>query len=155
VLNALPLDSAFEKAEVETGVPASLLKAIAHTETQFSMVTGSEHDGRQGSIGLMGLRSANAQRGAELARLDIEDVEQDESSNVLAAAYVIAELADARGIDRSDLGEWAETVGDYSGIADEEARHSYVVGSVYEVLNVGTQFVEEDGTPIVTLNPID
>ena len=154
VIEALPLDTSFDDAAREAGVPSQLLKAIAHTETQFQMVSGAEHDGRPGSVGVMGLRADLVSHAAELARLDVMDVQQDPASNILAAAYVLSEMADARGIDRADLGAWAETIGDYSTILDEEARYAYVVGGVYETLNTGAQFVEEDGTPIVSLTPI-
>ncbi len=154
VIDALPLDNAFDDAARETGVPAELLKAIANTETQFQMVSGDEHDGRPGSVGLMGLRPDLVAQAAELASLDVMDVEQDQASNILAAAFLLSEMADARGIDRADLGAWAETVGDYSAILDDEARFAYVVGGVYETLNSGVQLVEEDGTALVSLAPV-
>tara|TARA_R110002096_G_scaffold361075_3_gene554163 strand:+ start:61225 stop:62820 length:1596 start_codon:yes stop_codon:yes gene_type:complete len=154
VVAPLPLDQSFDDAARETGVPTQLLKAIAQTETQFQMVRGDEHHGRAGSVGLMGLRSDVVAHAAKLASLDVMDVEQDPASNILAAAFVLSELADARNIDRADLGAWAETIGDYSTILDDEARYAYVVGGVYETLNTGAEFIEEDGTPIVSLAPI-
>lgn len=152
-VDAVALDPLFAEAERETGVPADLLKAIAFTETRWSMVEGAEHDGTEPAHGVMGLRDERLARAAQLSGFDPEDLRHDERANLLAAAALLSSIADEQGVDRADLGDWAQAVGEFSGIEDADARRHYVVSGVYKALQDGATRVEEDGTLVASLEP--
>ncbi|MEQ1508140.1 MAG: N-acetylmuramoyl-L-alanine amidase, partial [Myxococcota bacterium] len=128
----------FSDATAATDVPAELLFAIARSETNLQMITGaSEFDGQEPAYGLMGLRGYNLELAAGLAGLDIELVKTDRNANLLAAATLLAAIADDLGLDTSDIGKWAPAVAVYGGIDDEEATAEYVHYQVYEALREG------------------
>ncbi len=128
----------YDEAEQATGVPASLLVAIALAETGMQMVVGEEEfPGRPRAYGVMGLRTGALEEAAALAGLDPELVQHDLDSNVLAAASWLADRAAVLGLQPASLGEWAPVVADYTGETDAEVRSSYVHDAVYARLHTG------------------
>lgn len=151
-LVATPLDQLYEDAAVEFDVPAAILKSIGYVETNWQMVVGEqEFDNLPPAFGIMALRGDRLSRGATLAGVSDDDVRYDEPSNIRAAAALLDEYADETGIDRSDLGAWAEPVARFSAIDDVDARARYVVNDVYGVLSQGATQVAENGETLVTL----
>jgi N-acetyl-anhydromuramyl-L-alanine amidase AmpD len=151
-LVATPLDKLYEDAAVEFDVPATILKSIGYVETTWQMVEGEqEFDNQPAAFGLMALRGDRLTQGAALAGVSDDDVRYDEASNIRAAAALLDQYATETGIDRADLGAWAEPVARYSAIEDADARNRYVVQDVYGVLAAGATQIAESGEPLVTL----
>jgi len=151
------LNASFEQAATEFGVPVELLKAIGYVETRWSMVKGHDdhnHNGMEAAHGVMALRGDRIMRGAELAGVSENAVETSALHNVRAAAALLAQEADTRTFDRSDLGAWAEAVGGYSNLTDDNARHHYVVKGVYGVLATGARLELEGGHLVASLDAI-
>lgn len=140
---ALNLEAAFARAEAESGVPATLLKAIAYAETRFYHVPGvaSEFDSQAPAYGMMALRGERLARGAQLLGLSIDAVRSDPAANVRAAAALIAAEAAALGLAparlRQDLGAWAKAVAQASGIADPQGQAHYIHAAVYPLVRDG------------------
>jgi uncharacterized membrane protein YgcG len=130
--------NAFLAAEAETGVPYTLLMAIAAAETGVQRVEGeAEFPGQSAGWGVMGLRDDVIEKAAKLAGRDVEVVRRNDEANVLAAASLLAGYAELGGIDTNDLSAWAPVVAQYSGIRDEEGRREYVWYEVYTQLAQG------------------
>ena len=128
----------FLDATEATEVPTELLFAISRAETGLQMISGiSEFDGQDAAHGLMGLRGKNLKDAAELAGLEPELVRTDRAANLLAAAHLLADMANGLNIDTSDINAWAPVVALYSGIADPEAAAEYVHHEVYQHLREG------------------
>jgi N-acetyl-anhydromuramyl-L-alanine amidase AmpD len=149
------LDRMFEEAAEEFEVPASLLKAIGFVETRWQMVEGGEElEGMPPAYGIMALRGERLERGAKLAGVPVDDAKTDVLANLRAAAALLDEGAEEIGIDRSDLGDWAEVAADVSGIEGLEAQGSYVHDEVYRVLREGV-VVETEAGLVGSLMPSD
>jgi hypothetical protein len=136
------LEDGFARAAAESGVPATLLKAIAYAETRFYHVPGveSEFEGQAPAYGVMALRGERLARAAQLAGLPIDEVRSDASANVRAAAALLAAEARALGLPlrlQADIGAWAKVVAKFSGIADSDGQAHYVHRAVYSILREG------------------
>ena len=156
--DAVALDALFDQAAHEFDVPVSVLKAIGYTETRWTMIEGRDEDGHNGmeaAFGVMALRGDRVMHGAELIDATERDVETSPSDNIRAAAALLAEKAEELVFDHSDLGAWAETVGAYSGLTDDEARHHYVVHDVYGAIQKGVRLEVEGGHVVASIEPID
>lgn len=151
------LNEAFDLAAREFDVPMPLLKAIAYAETGWQMVVSEpEFEGRHATHGLMALRSDRIEGAAELAGVTPDEAASEPAANIQAAAAWLSAKADELGLeDREDLGAWADTVAEYSGLTDEVARSSYVYQAVYANIRAG--FVVEDAEGVVrgNLDPIE
>ena len=148
------LDAAFAKASAEFGVPASLLKAIAYTETRFEMVKGEvEFEGMPAAYGLMALRGANVAEGARLAGVSEEAVRTQPEANIRAAAALLSAHADELGVNRAELGAWAPAAVKLSGITHADAQANYVHAEVYDVLRKGVVASTPEGHVAVSLMP--
>lgn len=140
---AAGLEAAFTRAAAESGVPATLLKAIAYAETRFYHVPGiaSEFAGQEPAYGVMALRGDRLARGAELAGLSVADVRSDSGANVRAAAALLAAEARALGLDPArlgaDVGAWAKAVAQSSGITDPQSQAHYIHAAVYSLVRDG------------------
>jgi hypothetical protein len=75
---ALALDAAFEAQAQAFGVPSALLKAIGYSATRWYMVPGttSEFDSEAPAFGVMALRGERLERGAQLAKRTVAEVQQ-------------------------------------------------------------------------------
>jgi hypothetical protein len=140
---ASSLESGFARAAADSGVPATLLKAIAYAETRFYHVPGvdSEFEGQAPAYGVMALRGERLTRAAQLAGLSVDEVRRDASANVRAAAALIAAEARALGLSPAqlsqDLGAWAKAVANFSGIADSHVQAHYIHVVVYPLVRDG------------------
>lgn len=149
------LDALFAAAGEEFNVPASLLKAIGYAETRWEMVRGfEEFEGMAPAFGIMGLRGARLERGAELAGVTVGEARYDPKANIRAAAALLGEYAADLGISSMDLAAWAPAVAEYSGITGEEGRAAYVHNDVYAVLNEGVVVKETSGRVVASLMPV-
>ncbi|HET9983896.1 MAG TPA: N-acetylmuramoyl-L-alanine amidase [Longimicrobiales bacterium] len=122
-----PYDPLYAAAAAEFGVPAALLRAIAHVETREQMVRGVEElGGRPAAFGVMALRGEALRQGAAAAGVSVRDAQDRAAANVRAAAALLAGWAASAGIDRSALDAWSAVVGRYSGITLAAGRRAYV-----------------------------
>ncbi len=149
------LDRVYDQAAAETGVPVDLLKAIGYVETRWQMVQAEEeHEGILPTVGLMGVRPEVLARGATLAGVGAEDLAFDATSNIRAAAHLLAEEARYYGVTADDhLVQWVPVVEAYSRITDDEARAYYIGDDVYRVLRDGAEERTEGGELIASLRP--
>lgn len=135
---ASDFDREFQAAAIEFDVPAAVLKAIAWTETRYSMVVGEEeHQGRAPAFGLMALSGARLEEGARLANVSVEDAKQVALANVRAAAALLSSWADEPAIARGEVAAWEPIVARFSGIELPEARAQYVRDSVFKTMKNG------------------
>ncbi|WP_309889814.1 N-acetylmuramoyl-L-alanine amidase [Archangium sp.] len=147
------LDAAFAKAAADFRVPASLLKAIAYTETRFEFVKGeSEFPGQQPAFGLMAVRDVAT--GARLAGVSEEAVRTQPEANIRAAAAMLSAHADELNVNRDDLGAWATAVVKLSGITHTEAQSHYVHSEVYDIMRKGVVASTPEGHVAVSLMPV-
>ncbi len=152
------LRDAAEHGEARYGVPASLTLAVGYTETRWQLPAiehGAEHHhGMPAPVGVGGLRpwlasdplgTAAAELGVEPARLA-----DDPALSLLATAVVLRALAEARGEvpPLDDPGAWQEVLGDYAGLENEGARHSYA-DEVFRWIRRGVAGVGPDGEEVV------
>jgi N-acetyl-anhydromuramyl-L-alanine amidase AmpD len=138
VVDAGPLDTHFEAAGREFGVPSALLKAVAFAETRMQMVRGeAEFEGQPPAFGVMALRGDRLTRGAALAGVSVESAQIDARANIRAGAALLRAYAEELSVDRTRIGEWAAAVARYSGIEHSQALASYVHDAVYGVLRRG------------------
>jgi N-acetyl-anhydromuramyl-L-alanine amidase AmpD len=143
------LDEAFDLAAREHDVPMPVLKAIAYAETGWQMVVSEpEFDGQETTHGLMALRGDHIEHASELAGVTADEAASEPNANIMAAAAWLSAKADELGLeDREDLGAWADTVAEYSGLEDQVARSTYVYQAVYANMRAG--FVVEDSEGVV------
>lgn len=132
------LDPVFARAASEFHVPADLLKSVGYVETRWQMVSGREEfAGQAPAFGVMALRGAQLDRGAQLAGVSASDARTNPEANIRAAAALLSSYASELGIDRTDVNAWGPAVARYSGIADQGAQSVYVHNDVYGVLSRG------------------
>lgn len=148
------LNEAFAQAARDFQVPADLLKAIAHAETRFEMISGQqEFEGMPAAHGLMALRGEKLVEGARLAGVTEEAARTKPEENIRAAAALLSSYAEEAGLDRSDVGAWAPVVVKLSGITNPEAQAEYVHRDVYGVMREGVVAQTPEGRVAVSLMP--
>lgn len=118
-------DSLFTRAAVEFDVPAELLSAIAYVETRWQMVEGHEELGQPAAYGVMALRGARLQRGAQLAGLTTAATRTDAGANINAAAALLAELATEAPGRPATISDWAPVLEKFSGITLSVGARAY------------------------------
>ncbi len=134
------VDAMFRSASEEFDVPLAFLQGVAWAETRWNMVDGGEElEGMPASFGIMALRGDALELGASKAGVTVDQAKTDMLANIRAAAAVLSDLADADGIDRADLGDWATVAADYSGADNTEARAYYVHEEVYRAIRQGLE----------------
>lgn len=149
------LDVMFERAGVDFDVPVGLLKSIAWVETGAEMVEGEEEfEGRPASHGLMALRGAQLEEGAAYAGVTVDQAMTEPEANIRAAAALLSKLADAEGIERDEIGHWADVVVAYSGIEALGARAYYVHDQIYQVIREGVATEVLELEPLVDAAPM-
>jgi hypothetical protein len=147
------LDDDFAAAAAAHGVPVDLLKAVSYVETRWQMVAGEEeHEGRPAGSGLFALWGENLARGAAAVGVDEQDVANDVTATIDAAAARLGELGRAHGIAGDDLMAWSPALADYAQIEDAEGRDAYVA-DVLGVLYAGASEVTEDGQLVASIAP--
>ncbi len=138
-------DAEFEQAAQEFDVPAAVLKAVSFVETRYEMVAGEqEFEGRPTAYGLMGLKLPDLEQGAALAGISAEQAQTEPLANVRAAAALLNQWAEERGIARDDVRNWAPVVAKLSGTEDLEARRVFVNDEVFSTLKLGVGQQTED-----------
>lgn len=131
-------DADFAAASAEFGVPAAVLKAIAWAETRYEMVVGEEElPGKAAAFGVMALSGARLERGAQLAKVSVDDAKKAPRANVRAAAALLSAIADERKIDRATLVAWEPVIGAFTDIDRDDARRELVVDGVYGAMRQG------------------
>lgn len=141
-------EAAFREAGEDFGVPTELLRAVAWEETRWQMVRGEEEfPGRPPAFGVMALRGDRLARGAALAGVSAEAARTDARANIRSAAALLDSLADAAGLDRSELASWAPAVAEFSGIELAAGRDAYLRRGVYGALGVSLPRDAGGGAP--------
>lgn len=84
---ASPFEAVYEQAALEFEVPVEVLRAIAFAQTAHHEVSGADHSGQ---YGVMGLHREVAMEAAGRLGVEVEVVLSDRLSNVRAAAAIVA-----------------------------------------------------------------
>jgi N-acetyl-anhydromuramyl-L-alanine amidase AmpD len=147
--SASRLDPAFARAADEFGVPASLLKAVAFTETQWQFARGEHSDleGLPPAYGLFALRGDRLERGAQLAGVSVDAAKTDVEASIRAGAALLRAEAEALGVESKGLSAWAPAVARFSGIDQEAGAADYLHSGVYRTLREGVE------SPVASLAP--
>ncbi len=95
------IDRSIILASREFDIPVDALRQLMYMQSQ----SGST-DGSVSSFGALKLGEAQLQFGAELAQVSEQQAIEDISSNIRAAAAVLANIADDIDIDHSDAEAW-------------------------------------------------
>lgn len=151
------VEEMFEAAASDYDVPLPLLLAVSHVETRWQNLAGSdEFDHGSPAVGIMGLRGERIAEAADLAGLDVADVESDSYANIRAAAAWLSDRADAAKLeDRTDIGRWADIVAEWSGLPQDWARAAYVYVEVYPRMREGAIEYDGEGELVAELEPIE
>ena len=150
---ASDFDREFQAAGAEFDVPAAVLKAIAWTETRYSMVVGEEeHPGHPAAFGVMALSGARLEDGARLANVSVDDAKLVPLANVRAAAALLSSWANEAAIARGEVASWEPVVARYSAIELDTARTQYVRDNVFTAMKKGLGAVSVD-TSVYKLFP--
>ncbi|HEY0136912.1 MAG TPA: N-acetylmuramoyl-L-alanine amidase [Nannocystis sp.] len=149
------IEGEFMAASEEFNVPVDVLKAVGYVESQWQMVAGEvEFEGIMPAFGAMALRGPNLARGATLLGVEEDAVKQTRQLNIRAAAAVLSEKADIKGIDRANLGAWAPAIAELSGIEPESAAAmSYIHQNVYSLISNGLVVTDLAGNVISEIKP--
>ena len=132
------LDDEFARAAADFDVPVDILKAVGFVMTGWQMVEGEvEFEGRAARMGIMGVPENHLDDLAARLNTEASDVAFHRETNIRAAATRLTELANDRGIDRTDLGAWAPVVADYVEIPDDEGTAALIHDEIYKVLSEG------------------
>jgi uncharacterized protein (TIGR03382 family) len=126
-----PIVGAIDRVARETSVPAPLLAAIAHSQTRFRMPSGHAH-GRV-VVGILGLPTGEALRGARLAGISDEAAIHDLEGNLRAGAALLRDAAPT-----------AVTLDDYLAILEPQLRRA-----VERSLERGVDARDADGRSIL------
>lgn len=135
-----PLGKAFKQASHQFKVPVEILVAVAYAETHFD-----DHDGQPSianGYGVMHLvdnpTNQSLPEAAKQAQLTVDKVKVDKSSNIHAAAALLAAYAreSTGGKAPADLSGWFDAVARYSHLSDRAAAKSYAE-QVYTFINAG------------------
>src|SRR5262245_21708756 len=86
-----PIAGAIERVANDSGVPAPLLAAIAHSQTRFRLPGGHAHG--RAVVGLLGLPVDEALRGARLAGVSDDDAAHDLEGSLRAGAALLRDAA--------------------------------------------------------------
>ena len=132
------MEDEFARASADYDVPVDILKAVGYVMTRWQMVEGEvEFEGREARMGIMGVPENHLEDLAERLNTTASEVAFDRETNIRAAATRLTELANDRGIDRSNVGAWAPVVADYVEVPDEDGTAALIHNEVYAVLTEG------------------
>jgi hypothetical protein len=143
------LARSFDAVAARTGVPRSLLVAIAAVEGGLELPAHPEveEDAPIALAGPLQLRRGKFDtlaRGAALVGVSETDLRRDADLALEAGALVLAELGAKFGAREGDLGSWARALEEMSGYADEPHRRDYA-RQVYARLASGGSLPARDG----------
>lgn len=126
------LDEHFRSAGAEFQVPGAVIKALAYTQSNYSMLTGdTEFEDFTPLFGVMGISEANLQTASAALGVDVPTLKTSVSQNIRAGAYLLAEFARLDGIDREQLKSWE---GPYRRFSSNSSPESAVDFARHEVL---------------------
>ena len=118
-----PLVEYFREAEQTSQVPAELLATISWLQARLSMNASPTHPGHHGAAprewGVMALGAGGlvtVEKAASAGSFEVEDVKTLPRINVKAAAALLRQLADQRGIDSEAIEDWAPALEAYGGV---------------------------------------
>ena len=152
------LNTAFQDAANEFGVPYELLAAIAYYESHFD-----DHNGdpsASNGYGVMHLvDNMQVQTLAEAAKLtgvDVEVLKKDTPANIRGGAALLRAYADQDGVkDRRNLAAWYGVVARYSNASNPAVARLYA-DEVNKLLNSGfSGFSPEREEIIVTAQEVE
>ena len=145
--DASVFDAELIAAGAEFHVPAAVLKAIAWTETRYTMVEGEEeHEGKPPAFGVMALAGQRLEDGARLANVSVDDAKHQPLANIRAAAALLSSWADELGISRDEVASWEPVIARYGEIDLEEARTQYVREQVFGAMKKGLGAIVADNS---------
>jgi N-acetyl-anhydromuramyl-L-alanine amidase AmpD len=139
-----PLERAFQRAAGETGVPITLLKAVAYSETRFDMHNMQGNPEGPGAYGIMNLVSSSKgvntvrQAAKELGVSELQ-VKTDATTNIRAGAIILKDDALQLSANKKlpgSLDGWRGAVALYSNAQSRYAANLYV-SDVYKALHDG------------------
>ena len=151
VLNAQTADDylpLFDAAAREWNVPSPVLQAVAYVETRWTHIVPNvtrRDDERHmpPAYGMMALRDDawfghSLVNGAALLREDVAAVQRVPSTNIRAAAALLASLfrAGSSGADPEKILNWSGALAAYCGIPQRDLQEEYV-REIYQVLQQG------------------
>jgi len=133
------LNTAFQSAATEFGVPYELLVAIAYAESHFDGHNGlpSQDNG----FGVMHLvdnpQAQTLAAAAKLTGISVAVLKNDMAENIRGGAALLRAYADEVGMkDPRNLADWYEVVARYSNASDPVVGRLYA-DAVYNFLNSG------------------
>ncbi len=146
---AIQLNNAFSDYAQMYDVPVDILKSVAYAETRMMQIIPNENDNSNctnmpKAYGIMGLRDDDwfghsLVDGAKLIGAKLDEVKNDASLNIKAAAALLSKYAyELDIIDRSNVSSWRPVLEKYSGIPQEDIKPFYSF-DVFKVLNEGTK----------------
>ena len=145
------LNTAFQNAAREFGVPWELLVSIAYAETRFD-----DHNWEPSSdngYGLMHLVAnpyvQTLEMAAKLTGVSVDVLKTDTAENIRGGAALLRAYADEEGMGKSsqNLAAWYEVVARYSNASDPVVARLYA-DEVYRQLKSGFSGVSRQGEAI-------
>ncbi|MEV0431556.1 N-acetylmuramoyl-L-alanine amidase, partial [Micromonospora sp. NPDC050495] len=135
------VDSAFQRAAHEFGVPRDVLVAVGYGESRLDAHGGKPSQAN--GYGVMHLVSNptrhTLERAATLTGEPVARLKSATPANIRGGAAVLRELADTEGLtgaDRNRVSAWYPVVARYSGAADDATARLYA-DAVYDLLQQG------------------
>ena len=146
------LNTDFQNAATEFGVPRELLVAIAYAETR--LVDHKEEPSSSGGYGLMHLvknpHVNTLEIAAKLTGVSVEVLMRDRAENIRGGAALLSAYADEQGPnkgDRQNLAAWYEVVARYSNAKDLAVARLYA-DYVIELLKSGFSGTSQQGEKV-------
>lgn len=151
-----PADQIFDRASLESGVPATLLKAICYMEGRLSEQGGNPSlDNGFGCMHLVkSQQSDTLERAARELKVSIEQLKRDFATNIRGGAAILRDYAFQVSHSHSlphSLGSWYGAVAAYSNATTRSTALLYA-NSLYKILHQGFSAPDDQGE-IVTLAP--
>jgi hypothetical protein len=149
------LNTAFENAAKEFGIPRELLIAIAYAETHFDNHKGEPS--QDNGFGLMHLvdnpQVQTLVAAAKLTGVPAEVLKTDTVENIRGGAALLRSYADEYGLDeksRENPAAWYEIVARYSNSSDLAVARFYA-DEIYKLLNSGFSGASPQGEEIIVI----
>jgi N-acetyl-anhydromuramyl-L-alanine amidase AmpD len=149
------LNTAFENAAKEFGVPRELLIAIAYAETHLDNHKGEPS--QDNGFGLMHLvdnpQVQTLVAAAKLTGVPAEVLKTDTVENIRGGAALLRSYADEYGLDeksRENPAAWYEIVARYSNSSDLAVARFYA-DEIYKLLNSGFRGATPQGEEIIVI----
>ena len=159
-----PFNALFDKAALEFGVPADVLKGISFAETRWSHLiwadgdTASACNGMPRPYGIMSLWDNehfghSLREAAALLGKSPEELKKDPFENIRGAAALLRkfyhELPQPEGTDPSDIASWRNAIAAFSGLPQVEFSQQHALDIYTQMTRGYHQFgIEWQARPI-------